>query len=106
MTRPGCHMFCIGLYREQHEKIFLSETTRHRASIDIWYVVYLVDLYLFCSTYSPGAKKWPGPGGHMFYIGLYREQHEKIFLSEITRHRALIVGMKHHLVDLYQVCLN
>ena len=23
-------------------------------------------------------------GGHMFYIGLYREKHEQIFLSENT----------------------
>ena len=42
----------------------------------------------------------------MFNIGLYREQHEKIFLSETTMHRALILGMKHHLVNLYQVCSN
>ena len=28
----------------------------------------------------------------MFYIGLYREQHEKIFLSETTKSRALIFG--------------
>ena len=34
------------------------------------------------------------------------EKHEKIFLSETTRPRALIVGMQHHLVDLYKVCLN
>ena len=27
----------------------------------------------------------------------------KIFLSEATRSRALIFGMQHHLVDLYQV---
>ena len=42
----------------------------------------------------------------MFYIGLYRENVEKIFLSETTRPRALIFGMYHHLVDLYQVCSN
>ena len=36
-----------------------------------------------------------------FYIGLYREQNEKIFLSETTRPRALVFGMKYHLVDLY-----
>ena len=42
----------------------------------------------------------------MFYIGFNREKHEKIFLSETTRPRALIFGMKHHLVDLYQVCSN
>ena len=34
------------------------------------------------------------------------EKNEKIFLSETTRPKALVFGMKHHLVDLYQVCLN
>ena len=42
----------------------------------------------------------------MFYIVLYREKHEKIFLSETIRLRALIFGMYHHLVDLFQVCSN
>ena len=42
----------------------------------------------------------------MFYIGLYREKHGKIFLCETIRPRALIFGMKHVLVDLYQVCSN
>ena len=30
---------------------------------------------------NPWGQKWPHPGGHMFYIGLYSENHEKIFLS-------------------------
>ena len=42
----------------------------------------------------------------MFYIGLYRENGKKIFFSETTEPRALIFGMKHHLVNLYQVCSN
>ena len=46
------------------------------------------------------------PGGHMLYIDLYREKHENIFLSETTRPKAFIFGMKHHLVNLYQVCSN
>ena len=33
------------------------------------------------------------PGGHMFYIGLYREDMKKILLSEATGPRALILGM-------------
>ena len=33
------------------------------------------------------------PGGHMIYIGLYRENVKKIFLSETTRPTALIIGM-------------
>ena len=44
------------------------------------------------------------PWGHMFNIGLYRGKHEKIVLSDATRPRALIFGMKHHLVNLFQVC--
>ena len=42
----------------------------------------------------------------MLYIGLYREQHEKIFLCETTRPRALNFGMLYHLVNLYQVNSN
>ena len=42
----------------------------------------------------------------MLYIDLYREKHEQNFLSETTRHRALLFGMKHYLVNLYQVCSN
>ena len=42
----------------------------------------------------------------MFYIGLYREKHEKIFLSETRKPRLLIFVMWHHLMDLYQVCSN
>ena len=39
----------------------------------------------------------------MFNIGLYGEKYEKIFLFETIRPRALIFGMQHHLVYLYQV---
>ena len=42
----------------------------------------------------------------MLHIGLFWDKHGKIFLSETIRHRALIFGIKHHLVDLYQVCSN
>ena len=41
----------------------------------------------------------------MFYIGLKRENHEKI-LPETTRPRVLIFGMKYHIVNIYQVCSN
>ena len=33
------------------------------------------------------------PGGHMLYIDINREKHEKIFLSENIRPRAMIFGM-------------
>ena len=85
-------MLCIGLYREKQGKIFLSETIRLRALI-FGMKHHLVDLYQVCSNYAPWAKKRPSPGGHMFYIVLYREKHEKIFLSETIRPRAMIFGM-------------
>ena len=46
------------------------------------------------------------PQGLQVNIGLCRENIKKIFLSETTRPRALILGMKHHLVDLYHICSN
>ena len=36
----------------------------------------------------------------MFYLGLYRENVVKIFLSNTTGHRALIFGMQHYQVDI------
>ena len=103
MARPGGHMLTIGLYREKHEKIVLSETIRHKALIfGMWH--HLVDLYQVCINYIPGAKIGP-TRGHLLKISLYREKHEKIS-SKTTRPRALIFGMKHHLVNLYQVCSN
>ena len=53
----------------------------------------LVDLYQVCSNYSLFALNGPAPGGHMFYICLYRQNVKKIFLFETTRPRALISGM-------------
>ena len=52
---------------------------------------HLVNLYQVCSNYIPGPKM-AQPGGHMFYIGLYRTKHEKN-LPETIRPRALIFGM-------------
>ena len=42
----------------------------------------------------------------MLYKGLNRKKHEKDFLSETIRPRALIFGMMHYLVVIYQVCSN
>ena len=41
----------------------------------------------------------------MLYIGLYGKE-EKIVLPGTRRPILLIFGIQHHLVDLYQVCLN
>ena len=72
-------------------------------SLDIWYVESPSGLYQICSNYAKSAKMTPS-WGHMFYIVLYWEKHAKIFLSETTMPRALILSMKHHLVILCQVC--
>ena len=64
-----------------------------------------MDLYQVCSNYAPGGLKGL-PRGHMFYMGLYRENMKRILLSETTRLKALVFGMQHHLVDLYKVDLN
>ena len=42
----------------------------------------------------------------MFNIDFYRENMKKNIMSETRRPRTLIFDMKHHLVDLYQVCSN
>ena len=97
-------MLNIGLNREKHEKFSLSETARPRALI-FGMQHHSVNLYQICSNYVPRAKNSPA-SGHMLYIGLYREKHEKIFLSETIRPRALIFGMMHYLVVFYQVCSN
>ena len=101
---PPGHMFYIGLNRGKHEKLFLSETTRPRALI-FGMKHHLVNLYQVCSNYIPWAKNGPAPGV-TFNIDLLRGKHEKIFLSETIWLRALIFGMKHHLVDFYHVCSN
>ena len=40
------------------------------------------------------AASW----GHLFYVGLYREN-----MKEYSCHRALVFGVSHNLVNLYQV---
>ena len=72
-------MLYIDLYREKHETFFLFETIRPRALI-FGMKHHLVDFYQLCSNYTPGSNYGPAPGGHMLYIGLYREQHEKNLL--------------------------
>ena len=93
---PGSHCLHRLIYGKTLKKNLVSS---HKAlSLDIWYVASpsrpLPRLFKLCS------------GAHMFYIGVYWEKYEKIFLSETTRPRALIFGRKHHIVNLYQVCSN
>ena len=70
---------------------------------------------LWCLIVKLSLSHWyPGSGVVLdcidswslpFFLLLYREKHEKI-LPETIRPRALIFGMKHHQVDLYQACSN
>ena len=56
----------------------------------------------------PLGPKMARPMGRMFYIGLYREKHEKIFLSETISPRVLIFGLlalpSGPLPSLFKVC--
>ena len=59
---------------------------------------------------SVGRKMGPPWASHVLHRLIFGK-HEKVFFSEITRHRAFILGMLHHLVVLqifsdYQVCSN
>ena len=42
----------------------------------------------------------------MFCIGLYWENMTKFSCPKTIRHRALIFGLLHHLVDLFYACSN
>ena len=89
MDLPWGSMFYIGLYRSKHERFFLSETIFYSALI--FGIKHLVDLYKVCSNYSPGPKM-SSSWGHMFHIGLYRENMKKNLLICNHRPRALICG--------------
>ena len=52
----------------------------------------------------PWGQKWLRPGGHKFETKEQRRKTLKFFFSETRKCRALIFGMKHLLVDLYQDC--
>ena len=52
-----------------------------------------------------GPNMAPPQESHVLHRLIY-VTHGKIVLSETTRPGALIVGMQHHLVELYQVCSN
>ena len=43
---------------------------------------------------------------HVLHRLISREKHEKIFLSKTTRPKALIFGLKHQLLNLYQAYSN
>ena len=59
----------------------------HKAySLDIWYVAWPsrpLPTWQDCSNYALGVKNGLGPGGHMFYIGLYRENMKQTTLGPL-----------------------
>ena len=83
-------------------KIFFSEIRKHRALIFGMYHL-LVDLFQDCSYDVPGVKTGPTRGSQVRNIGTRRKT-LNFFFSETRKCRALIFGMKHLLVDLYQDC--
>ena len=56
-------------------------------SHDFWYEALSSGLLPSLFKLYHWGKKWPHPVGHMLYIGLNREKHEKFFLAE-----TIIVG--------------
>ena len=65
-----------------------------------------MDLYQDCSYDAPGFKTGPASGGGgITSLNIQtRRKILKLFFSETRKCRALIFGMKHLLVDLYQDC--
>ena len=80
-------MFHTGVYREKHDKKFLSETKKPRALIFVMQH-HLMNIYKLCSC----GQKWPRQAVTCF-TKAYIEKYEKIFLSETARPRTLIFGM-------------
>ena len=65
-----------------------------------------MDIYQVCSNFDPWANNGRAPGVTMFYIGFIGKNMKKSSFSETIMSRAVIFGMLHDLVDLYQVCSN
>ena len=50
---------------------------------------------------------WPPPGGHKFYMGLYREKYQiSLYLAIRPRPRLTKFCMQLYVVSLYQECPN
>ena len=62
-------------------------------SHDFWYEALSSGLLPSLFKLYPWGQKWPHPVGHMLYIGLNREKHEKFFLAETIRPRDMVFGM-------------
>ena len=69
-------MFYTGLYRGNMKKNLL--VCNYKAyGLDIWYVASPSGPLPGLFKIWPWVQKWARPWGHMFYIGLYRENMEK-----------------------------
>ena len=84
------HRLKIDFQDENYKNLFLCN---HKAqNLDIRYVTLPSEPLSSFLNDSPGAKNGPAPGV-IRYLGLYRVQHGKIFLSETTMPQALLFGM-------------
>ena len=89
----GCLWLVIVVFPDHTQLIFSKGSkmkeysSLKRQCLEPWYLVCSIILWTstkFVQIVAVG-KKWPRPRGHRFYIGFYRDKHEKIFLSETTR---------------------
>ena len=64
----------------------------------------LADVYQDCSYDAPGVKTGLAPGVTSSKHRNKDGKLQKLFFSETRKCRALIFGMKHLLVDVYQDC--
>ena len=109
---------CCGVsdFTEIKKEIFknLLVPNRKGYSFDIWYVASSSGPLPSLFIRNPWGQNWSYPfvcvcvcGGGGSQVGTLKQRSpsSKFFLSENGRHRALIFGMQHVLVDLYQqVC--
>ena len=87
--------------RKKISKFFFCETGRPRALI--FGISHLLEDQV-CSYDAPDVKTGPAPGVTSWKIGTKKPIFKVFFFSETGWRRDLILGMWHHLVDLYQVC--
>ena len=96
----GLSVFHMKIYMKISQNLLLKNHKAH--SFDIWYVASsngpLPSLFKLC----PPGQNLPRPGAYPFCIG----KSLIIVCSETTKPRALIFGMWHHLITLYQICSN
>ena len=87
--------------RNDFKKTFknIPQTTRPKAML---HLIHVASSSKFVEIMALRPEMFP-PQGHMFYIGLHRENIKEIFLPDTTRPRALISCKKHHLMISFKI---